>query len=237
VFCQWCGKERSDDAVAIHHCGAKDRPPAYCISCGKALSEGEAVCATGGTPAGLAPVVATSTPAPPAAVSDDTAARSDTSPASLTADQVAPAALVPMTRRRQRAVSSDDLRGQFLRKGMFWSSVVGVVACFIDWFYGVPGLSNIEQVPWHWWNPVTGRVFFALLVGSLILSIIAYATSGASVDALVALVGAALCAFAADQVWQLRHIFSDVTGFWLVVAAAPLIFCFSVGSAVHHSRS
>jgi hypothetical protein len=45
VFCPWCGKQRPVDAIAIHHCGPKDRPRLYCSSCGSTLPEDDADCA------------------------------------------------------------------------------------------------------------------------------------------------------------------------------------------------
>ena len=62
MFCQWCGKEREADAIAIHHCGSSDRPPAFCIACGRPLAAGDAACAACGTPAGEAPKPAAAAP-------------------------------------------------------------------------------------------------------------------------------------------------------------------------------
>jgi hypothetical protein len=50
IYCSWCGKERAVDAQAIHHCGSKDRPVVYCMTCGTAL-DGAANCTSCGTPA------------------------------------------------------------------------------------------------------------------------------------------------------------------------------------------
>jgi hypothetical protein len=47
-FCSWCGVERQAGALAMHHCGSRQRPSAYCSTCGETLS-GE-VCSCG-TPA------------------------------------------------------------------------------------------------------------------------------------------------------------------------------------------
>jgi hypothetical protein len=51
IYCSWCGKERAVDAQAIHHCGSRERPAAYCMRCGTPLGEGAATCAQCGTPA------------------------------------------------------------------------------------------------------------------------------------------------------------------------------------------
>jgi hypothetical protein len=51
IYCSWCGKERAVDAQAIHHCGSKERPAAYCMVCGTPLGEGAAACTQCGTPA------------------------------------------------------------------------------------------------------------------------------------------------------------------------------------------
>jgi hypothetical protein len=51
IYCSWCGKERAVNAQAIHHCGPKDRPAAYCMHCGTPYVAGTANCAACGTPA------------------------------------------------------------------------------------------------------------------------------------------------------------------------------------------
>jgi hypothetical protein len=51
IYCSWCGKERAVDSHAIHHCGSKERPTAYCMNCGSPRQEGAADCASCGTPA------------------------------------------------------------------------------------------------------------------------------------------------------------------------------------------
>jgi hypothetical protein len=51
IYCSWCGKERAVDAQAIHHCGSKERPAAYCMRCGTPLGDSAASCAQCGTPA------------------------------------------------------------------------------------------------------------------------------------------------------------------------------------------
>jgi hypothetical protein len=50
IYCSWCGKERAVDAQAIHHCGSRERPPAYCMRCGTPLEAGAPSCASCGTP-------------------------------------------------------------------------------------------------------------------------------------------------------------------------------------------
>ncbi|HVB90562.1 MAG TPA: hypothetical protein VND70_00515 [Acidimicrobiales bacterium] len=51
IYCSWCGKARAVDAQAIHYCGSRDRPAAFCMMCGTALTEGAADCASCGTAA------------------------------------------------------------------------------------------------------------------------------------------------------------------------------------------
>lgn len=48
-YCSWCGKQRQRDAFAIHHCGSRTRPPAYCSACGADLKTGAAFCGACGT--------------------------------------------------------------------------------------------------------------------------------------------------------------------------------------------
>lgn len=48
-FCSWCGLERSPGTLEVHHCGSRQRPPAYCSSCGAGLEGGE-FCGQCGTP-------------------------------------------------------------------------------------------------------------------------------------------------------------------------------------------
>jgi len=43
-YCQWCAKEQVVNALAIHHCGPKDRPAAYCRDCGTAFAPGATSC-------------------------------------------------------------------------------------------------------------------------------------------------------------------------------------------------
>jgi hypothetical protein len=45
-YCQWCGKEQAVNALAIHHCGPKNRPAAYCSSCGTPFAPGATSCAS-----------------------------------------------------------------------------------------------------------------------------------------------------------------------------------------------
>jgi hypothetical protein len=50
-YCSWCGKERRSDTHAIHHCGARTRPPSFCSSCGEGLEAGASFCDRCGTAA------------------------------------------------------------------------------------------------------------------------------------------------------------------------------------------
>ncbi|MGA2969004.1 MAG: hypothetical protein ABSE75_04280 [Acidimicrobiales bacterium] len=45
-YCQWCGREQAVNALAIHHCGPKNRPAAYCSSCGTPFALGATSCAS-----------------------------------------------------------------------------------------------------------------------------------------------------------------------------------------------
>jgi hypothetical protein len=49
AFCTWCGRRRDPDAIAIHHCGPKDRPAVHCTGCGGTLEE-TPFCAACGAP-------------------------------------------------------------------------------------------------------------------------------------------------------------------------------------------
>ena len=51
IYCSWCGKQRSVNAQAIHHCGSRERPAVYCMHCGTSLEDGVPACASCGTPA------------------------------------------------------------------------------------------------------------------------------------------------------------------------------------------
>lgn len=48
IYCSWCGKQRDREALAVHHCGSRDRPPAFCKECGDSLGEGDAACSSCG---------------------------------------------------------------------------------------------------------------------------------------------------------------------------------------------
>ena len=45
-FCSWCGVERPLNADSVHHCGSRDRPPAFCSTCGEALRGEACSCGT-----------------------------------------------------------------------------------------------------------------------------------------------------------------------------------------------
>ena len=45
-FCPWCGKERVANALAIHHCGPKNRPVTHCSNCGTPFAPGATSCAS-----------------------------------------------------------------------------------------------------------------------------------------------------------------------------------------------
>jgi hypothetical protein len=51
IYCSWCGKERAVNAQALHHCGSKERPAVFCMTCGTTLEEGAPNCTFCGTPA------------------------------------------------------------------------------------------------------------------------------------------------------------------------------------------
>lgn len=45
-FCPWCGKEQAANALAIHHCGPKNRPVTHCSNCGTPFAPGATSCAS-----------------------------------------------------------------------------------------------------------------------------------------------------------------------------------------------
>jgi hypothetical protein len=49
-FCPWCGKEQAVNALAIHHCGPKNRPATYCSNCGTPFAPGASECASCAVP-------------------------------------------------------------------------------------------------------------------------------------------------------------------------------------------
>lgn len=49
VYCSWCGSARALDSHAMHYCGPRSRPAAYCSACGTAL-DGSPACRSCGTP-------------------------------------------------------------------------------------------------------------------------------------------------------------------------------------------
>jgi hypothetical protein len=64
MYCQWCGERLIEgDNNAVHVCGSKDRPPAYCMNCGAALLANAKFCTKCAMPVGVAPFRPTSVPA------------------------------------------------------------------------------------------------------------------------------------------------------------------------------
>lgn len=45
-YCPWCGKEQVANALAIHHCGPKNRPVTHCSNCGTPFAPGATSCAS-----------------------------------------------------------------------------------------------------------------------------------------------------------------------------------------------
>ena len=45
-YCPWCGKEQAVNALAIHHCGPKNRPITHCSNCGTPFAPGATSCAS-----------------------------------------------------------------------------------------------------------------------------------------------------------------------------------------------
>lgn len=45
-FCPWCAESLPGNRALFHDCGSKDRPEAFCKSCGKALPAGSTVCSS-----------------------------------------------------------------------------------------------------------------------------------------------------------------------------------------------
>ena len=222
LFCQWCGKERDPDANALHYCGPKDRPAAYCIKCGQQLGEGAATCVSCGTPAGQAP-------APVAlAVSMPQVDDAGNAPApGLTAPMPAPgvvrvAAAPPPSASRYEA---DTLHVGAVRMGQVWSSLAAVLAFFIPWTTGgqSTGISLVTTANWSWWNPVAPQLIFALLLMSLCLSFLARSSEGHMIDSILAVVGLVLVIFCIDWVYDLRQVVDYVTGFWVVIAGCLVL--------------
>jgi hypothetical protein len=219
MFCQWCGKARDPDSIAIHHCGSKDRPAAFCIGCGAALTAGNVDCASCGTPAGHAPVrVATVAATSPS--SDEPSSRLSGGP-------------MPSAPPRASVAVRPTSQSNFLRNGQLVSALVGTLAFFIPWTaFGSAGIYDVIQSSWKWWNPPSPQIVFGLMLIALVLSMLGRRADGSLVSAVVALVGLLLVACLADTMWDARHLFSDLTGFYVVVAAGVLVFVFAAASTL-----
>lgn len=228
LFCQWCGKERDPDANALHYCGSKDRPAAYCIKCGKQLDEGDTECAACGTPAGQMPAPVPLVVTAPSA--DDAGDAQGPGPAASTPATSAPRVLAvePAARTRPR-YERDDTSTSGLRKGQAWSALAGILAFFIPWTIEgqSTGISLVTTSKWSWWNPVAPQLMFALLLIALCLTLVTGSYEGNMFDGILAVIGMALVIFCIDWVYELRQVVDYVTGFWVVMAACV----FLLGSA------
>lgn len=154
-----------------------------------------------------------------------------------------------MAAGRRTSFASDDPTRRFLRAGMFWSALFGTLAFFIDWgaypikttFGSVPqqltGIVGVEQLKWTWWNTPSPQLLFILLLASLCLCALGYRSSGSAIDVVVVVLGLALLVLQADILWALRHVFSYVTGFWIVVGASVLMTGFAIASTLHKERT
>ena len=240
MFCQWCGKERDANSNAIHHCGAKDRPAAFCMQCGAAFQEGDVACRECSTPVGQEPVLVAAA-APPIASTDpaepvDAMERSGPVPRVASA----PGSLAPSrasTRQTMVRVSQDS-PSDYLRKGQMMMALVGTLAFFIPWAEnGFSGISAVTQASWTWWNPPAAQLLFSLLLIALALSFLGRNAAGNGVSALVALIGLALVIFCCDWLWRFRHVLNLLTGFYIVVAACVLLSGFAAASMRADART
>lgn len=242
MFCQWCGTERDPDSNAIHHCGSKDRPAAFCMSCGTALADGDTACASCGTPAGQmpAPVLVA------AVVQDEAIADMETSPLApgSPGSPVGPRVASPPPRASTRPMMNyapTEFSSAFLRKAQIVTALVGTLAFFIPWIgsnnvSGFSGISAVTQSGWTWWSPPAPQLLFGLLLFAFMLSLVGRNATSNAVSALVALIGLALVVFCSDYLYEFRSAFSLVTGFYVVVAACVLLFGFAVTSLRHDGR-
>ncbi|HEY8081879.1 MAG TPA: hypothetical protein VIE15_07280, partial [Acidimicrobiales bacterium] len=242
MFCQWCGKERPVDALAVHHCGAKERPPAYCIGCGHTFEAGATECTACGTPVGQmpkAPVVVqapetadATTTAVPAAAGSPVAAAAPT-PASPAAVAATSASTTGMAKSQRRAPDDVDAYANGLAKVGLWAAVIGTAAFFIDWGFGT-GIQLVELVPTHWWNLTSPNFWFALMLVALLLTIATIlGADGVGVNAAIAVLGLLMTVIAAEYLWHFRKFLSGFTGFWLVAAAGVALLVAGTLAAMH----
>lgn len=253
MYCQWCGQERDTEAHSVHHCGPKERPPAYCMGCGASLGAGAAECAACGTPAGQLAKVA-----PPVAVVVAAAEEPGGSgPAVGTATALAGAPVAtkgasqpqpqapPQSRPRAasvaRSADEPDTYARGLRRLMLGASAIATLAFFIPWTIGSAaggsgsGITAVEETPTHWWNPTTPDILFALLLIALLLSIVNLVSDRTGIAAVIALLGLLAAAISLDYLWLARSYLSIFTGYWLVPAGSVVLFA-SAAACVAHAR-
>lgn len=267
MFCQWCGKQWDPTSNAIHSCGPKSRPPAFCMACGAPLADGATSCAACGTAAGKLPTTPPS-PAPvpaSAAVPADPAVDVAASPAQADAPTPLEAPSAPpkplpggkappvtlatalVMRPRER-----DQVGASLRGVMLTSAIVGIVGFFVDWGIAlaqpVPvgrigisttayGIVLAEHAKLKVW-PTSPQIILALMCIALVLCVsLNVGAERAAIGGVVIVVGLVLTAVCADWIWLLRHHIDVIIGFWLVVGASVAVLVSSIAYVTHERRA
>jgi len=237
MFCQWCGKDVDPGSVSIHHCGSKDRPPAFCIGCGTPLLEGAGACTACGTLAGQPPVAAAAA-APVAA-----AAVEPVAPEPSLRPIPAPMTTTPVARASSATRRADDDEMAALgalRRGQLFSAGLGALAFFISWGVGPVGTTGVIQVeysPFQWWGAPSAQILFTLLLVAFVVRVFTLRSYGATVDWVVAGIGFVLVICCVDWLWLLRHELSYITGFWIVAASSVAMTGFGLAGARRASSS
>jgi len=251
MFCQWCGKRREENSIAIHHCGPKSRPPVVCIGCGTAL-DGASACPSCGTPAGTVPVAETPAAPPPSADDEEATAMTTGGP------NIGAGPREPLATRAPGAVEVPAPRPSVSIQGAnLGAAALATLCCFIPWTVGgLPGANLAEHArPWHWWGPPSPRLVVGGIVLALVLAAVAAVTRNARLDVVVGALGVALTALVVDVVWEVskvvgfvtsrgrrsahlavHHDYSVISGLWVVLAAVVLL---AVGAvrAIRASRA
>lgn len=125
----------------------------------------------------------------------------------------------------------------YLRKGQMVAALVGTLAFFIPWSQnGFTGIVYVTQASWTWWSPPSPQLLFSFLLIALVLSYLGRDAVGSGVSALVAVLGLVLVIFCCDYLWEFRHDFDILTGFWIVVASSVLLVGFA-GAAMRADAS
>jgi hypothetical protein len=243
MFCQWCGNERAVDALAIHHCGPKERPPAYCMGCGHTFEAGATECSVCHTAVGQlpkAPVVARAAEEPMGAVSGDAAG-----PVGAVAVPASPAAVAATAPSRysgsstlRRAPDEVDGYAKGLAKVMLWAALIGTGGFFIGWGFGSSGITVVELEPTKWWDVTSANILFAFMLVALVLCVFAVLGSeGTWIFASITLMGALTSVICCEYIWRLQSVLSVITGFWIVAAASFALFIAGMLATMHARQS